>query len=71
MFFKVIDIRFHDLRHSTASYLLYLGFSLKDIQVWLGHGDIGTTMNLYTHLDMEAKRVIADSLNEKFRGLGK
>jgi len=68
---KLDIIRFHDLRHSTASYLLYLGFSLKDIQVWLGHGDIGTTMNLYTHLDMEAKRVIADSLNEKFRGLGK
>ena len=60
-------IRLHDLRHSTASYLLYLGFSMKEISVWLGHGDIGITMNLYTHLDMTAKRNIADTLNEKLQ----
>jgi integrase len=63
-------IRLHDLRHSAASYLLYLGFSMKEIQIWLGHGDIGTTMNLYTHLDMTAKRNIADTLNVKFRSFG-
>jgi len=28
-------IRFHDLRHSSASYLKALGFELKDIQVWM------------------------------------
>jgi len=60
-------IRLHDLRHSTASYLLYLGFNMKEIQMWLGHGDIGTTMNLYAKLDMEAKRNIADMLNDKFQ----
>ena len=60
-------IRLHDLRHSAASYLLYLGFSMKEIQMWLGHGDIGTTMNLYTHVDLEAKRNIAESLNERFQ----
>jgi len=58
-------IRFHDLRHSSASYLKYLGFDLKDIQVWLRHKDIQTTMNLYTHLDMEAKSNIANSLDAK------
>lgn len=60
-------IRLHDLRHSTASYLLYLGFNMKEISVWLGHGDIGITMNLYAHLDMESKRNIADTLNGKFQ----
>ena len=60
-------IRFHDLRHSSASYLKYLGFDLKDIQTWLRHKDIQTTMNLYTHLDMEAKENIAEILNSKFR----
>ena len=40
-------IRFHDLRHSSANYLKYLGFDLKDIQTWLRHGDIQTTMNIY------------------------
>jgi len=60
-------IRLHDLRHSTASYLLYLGFNMKEISVWLGHGDIGITMNLYAHLDMESKRSIADTLNGKLQ----
>jgi len=60
-------IRLHDLRHSTASYLLYLGFSMKEISVWLGHGDIGITMNLYTHLDMTAKRNIADTLSGRLQ----
>ena len=63
-------IRLHDLRHSAASYLMYLGFSMKEIQMWLGHGDIGTTMNLYTHIDLAAKRNIAESLNEKFINFG-
>ena len=62
-------IRFHDLRHSAASYLKYLGFDLKDIQTWLRHKDIQTTMNLYTHLDMEAKSNIANVLDAKFQHL--
>jgi integrase len=63
-------IRFHDLRHSSASYLKALNFDLKDIQVWLRHKDIQTTMNLYTHLDLEAKTVISNRLNEKFKAFG-
>ena len=59
-------IRFHDLRHSSATYLKYLGFDLKDIQTWLRHKDIQTTMNIYTHLDMSAKQGIAEALNERF-----
>jgi len=35
-------IRYHDLRHTTASILLGAGYQLKDIQEWLGHSDIGT-----------------------------
>ena len=60
-------IRFHDLRHSSASYLKFLGFDLKDIQVWLRHKDIQTTLNLYTHLDMEAKKNIANSIDARLR----
>ena len=62
-------IRFHDLRHSSASYLKYLGFDLKDIQVWLRHKDIQTTLNLYTHLDMAAKENIANSINARLQVL--
>ena len=48
----------------------YLGFDMKDIQPWLRHGDIGTTMNIYVNLDMDAKRNIADSLNQRFESFG-
>ena len=62
-------IRFHDLRHSSASYLKHLGYDGKDIQTWLRHKDIQTTMNLYTHIDMAAKRCIAEHLDKKLSKL--
>ena len=56
------DIRFHDLRHSCASILLSKGFTLKDVQEWLGHADIEITANVYGHLDMSRKNAIADGI---------
>ena len=54
-------IRFHDLRHSCASLLYANGVALKDIQEWLGHKDIQTTANIYSHLDISRKIQIADA----------
>ena len=48
-------IRFHDLRHSCASTMLALGKQMKDVQMWIGHSDIGTTGNIYSHLDSHSK----------------
>ena len=59
-------IRFHELRHSCASMLLGMGFTLKDVQEWLGHSDIKMTANIYAHLDTARKNTIADSLAGKF-----
>ena len=39
-------VRFHDLRHSCASLLLANGVPMKMIQDWLGHSDMGTTLNI-------------------------
>ena len=55
-------IRFHDLRHSCASLLVANGFTIKDIQEWLGHADIQTTANIYAHLDVERKNKISNSI---------
>lgn len=57
-------IRFHDLRHSCASILLSKGFTLKDVQEWLGHSDITLTANIYGHLDLERKRSIANAMEK-------
>ena len=56
-------IRFHDLRHSCASLLLANGVPLKQIQEWLGHSDIGTTANIYSHLDYKSKITSANVMD--------
>lgn len=59
-------IRFHDLRHSCASYLLAKGWSMKAISDWLGHSEISTTMNIYAHIDMSQKRDLAKTIDNTF-----
>lgn len=53
-------IRYHDLRHTTASLLIAKGYDLKRVSEWLGHSDIGTTANIYGHLSFDNKK---DTLN--------
>ncbi len=69
--FKVIlkenglrGIRFHDLRHSCASLLLAQGVPMKMIQDWLGHSDMGTTANIYSHIDSESKKMSAAAIGQ-------
>lgn len=45
--------KFHSLRHTSATLLLYAGVNIKQVQGRLGHGDIETT-NKYLHLLEEA-----------------
>ena len=48
-------IRFHDLRHTCASLLLSKNINMKVIQIWLGHSNMSTTADIYSHLDTSAK----------------
>lgn len=57
-------IRFHDVRQSCASLLNANGCSLKDIQEWLGHSDIQTAANIYTHLNVERKASIMETMEK-------
>lgn len=61
------DMRFHDIRHSTASILYDAGWELKDIQEWLGHSDIETTGNIYTHISKARKEKMGNNLAGTFR----
>lgn len=49
-------VRFHDLRHTNATLLLEEGTDYKVIQSRLGHSDIGTTLNIYSHVTMEMQK---------------
>lgn len=59
------SIRFHDLRHSCATIMLYLGYSLKDIQTWLGHSNYYFTADTYIHSAPSAHRDMANAFSEK------
>jgi len=61
---KLPRIRFHDLRHTHATQLLKSNVHPKIVQERLGHKDISTTLDLYSHVlpgmqDGAAKRVDA------------
>ena len=49
-------VRFHDLRHTNATLLLAEGTDYKVIQSRLGHSDISTTLNIYSHVTMEMQK---------------
>ena len=55
-------MRFHDLRHSTASILFDRGWSIQDVKEWLGHADIETTSNIYLHYTRQRKVLLAKDL---------
>ncbi len=58
-------IRFHDLRHSCATIMLYLGYTLKDIQTWLGHSNYNFTADTYIHSGAGVHEQMAQSLSER------
>ncbi len=59
-------LRFHDIRHSTASILYARGWDLKDIQMWLRHADIKVTADIYTHIEQNFASGIPDYLQNVF-----
>lgn len=63
----VKKIRIHDLRHSHVSLLIELGFSPKEIAERLGHENIETTLNTYSHLYPNKQERMADRLDRFYQ----
>ncbi len=57
-------IKVHELRHSHASHLIELGVAPLAISERLGHEDIKTTLNTYSHLYPNKQSEVADLLSE-------
>lgn len=62
------NIRFHDLRHTNATLLLSQGVDFKVIQTRLGHSDINTTLNIYSHVNLEMQKSATEKLTNLFNG---
>ena len=59
-----LKYRFHDLRHTTASWLVMNGVPLRGVQELLGHSDIRITQ-IYAHLK---KDYLREALERTFAG---
>ena len=53
-------IKFHGLRHSFATRCIESNCDYKTVSVLLGHSNIGTTLNLYVHPNLEQKKKCLD-----------
>uniref|UniRef100_A0AAU2K2Y6 Tyrosine-type recombinase/integrase n=1 Tax=Streptomyces sp. NBC_00049 TaxID=2903617 RepID=A0AAU2K2Y6_9ACTN len=61
-------IRFHDLRHSTATLLLEQGVELVAIKELLGRAHIGVTATVYAHVRLRLQRDAIDILSAALDG---
>jgi integrase len=59
-------VRFHDLRHTCAAFLLDLGRNLHEIKEYLGHSSIRVTSDRYGHLYPGTRAAMADALDSMF-----
>lgn len=54
--YKLPPLTTHGLRHTHTSMLIEAGANMKQVQQRLGHSDIKTTMDIYTHLSAHAEK---------------
>lgn len=65
---KLPVIRWHDLRHATASLMIADGVPLSHVSEYLGHAGIGVTKDVYGHLGQETMREASDRLARVMEG---
>lgn len=59
-----VTVTSHQLRHYYATILYEAGVGMKDMQDLLGHADIQTTLNVYTHIRKRQKKAATERLNQ-------
>lgn len=57
------QIRFHDLRHSYATFMLYKGVNPKIVCSVLGHSSVKVTLDLYSHPDVSMQQICLEAFN--------
>lgn len=54
----------HGLRHSSVTMLIANGVDIKTVSARVGHSDIQTTLNIYTHYTKQADRRAAETIDK-------
>lgn len=65
------DTRFHDLRHTYATACIKSGVDIKTLQDNLGHSDVQTTLNIYSHVFDSMKEASAHQVEAYYSELKK
>ncbi|ERI92125.1 site-specific recombinase, phage integrase family [Clostridiales bacterium oral taxon 876 str. F0540] len=60
------NVNFHGLRHTNATLLIGQGVDIATVSKRLGHAEVSTTLNIYTHTLQKADRSAADKLENLF-----
>lgn len=69
-FYKLVDtlglppIRFHDTRHTHATMLIQQNIHVKLISERLGHADIQTTLNTYSHVLPNMQKEVSNQIDK-------
>jgi integrase len=61
-------VRFHDLRHTAATFLLAQGVDARTIMEMLGHSQISLTLDTYSHVLPSLQRDAAERMNRLLIG---
>ena len=64
--YELKKISFHDLRHSSASYMISQGINIKIVQERLGHRNIKTTLNIYSHVTQKDDETASNVFDRNF-----
>jgi site-specific recombinase XerD len=62
----IVNLHFHDLRHTFCSNPLLSGAGLKDVKEMIGHSDISMT-DRYAHLSLDRKLFWQEQLAKHYR----
>lgn len=60
---NIRPITLHQFRHSHATLLVNNGILINEVSRRLGHSNISTTLNVYTHTDLTQEKRVSNTLN--------
>lgn len=57
------DVTAHNLRHTACSMMIEAGMDVKSVQMQMGHADIQTTLDIYTHITNKHRAAEVEKLD--------
>ncbi len=64
---RLPDVRFHDLCHCVATFLLAAKIDLKVVSELLWHSSVAITADIYAHVLPEQQQEVVDKMGDMFK----